>query len=82
MTGLHHTWTIVNSFCRINCSPSDVKGISFRVPQYSCLCPLLFVIYVNDLPFSLQNSRVSMYANDTTISLSSKIKALVTCKMT
>ena len=60
-------------FCRINGSSSDVKGINCGVPQGSCLGPLLFLIYINDLPLSLQKSHVSMYADDTTISLSSKI---------
>ena len=32
----------------------------------------MFLIYINDLPFSLQKFHVSMYADDTAISLSSK----------
>ena len=77
MTGLEHDWFTSyldnrKQFCRIYGSSSDVKGINCRVPQGSCLGPLLFLIYINDLPFSLQKSHVSMYAEDTAISLSSK----------
>ena len=77
VTGLEHDWFTSyldnrKQFCRINGSSSDVKGIDCGVPQGSCLGPLLFLIYINDLPFSLEKSHVSMYADDTTISLSSK----------
>ena len=38
----------------------------------SCLGPLLFLMYVNDLPLALDNAKVTMYADDTSIPYSSK----------
>ena len=55
-----------------NGTSSQLKEITCGVPQGSCLVPLLFLIYINDLPFSLQKSSVGMYADDTAISFSSK----------
>ena len=46
---------------------SSVEEINVGVPQGSCLGPLLFLIYINDLPRSVQGSRMSMYADDTSI---------------
>ena len=51
---------------------SWLEEINCGVLQGSCLGPLLFLIYVNDLPPFLQSSQVTMYADDTTLSHSSK----------
>ena len=77
VTGLEYDWFTSyldnrKQFCRVDGTSSGVRGINCGVPQGSCLGPLLFLIYINDLPFSLQKCHVSMYADDTAISLSSK----------
>ena len=77
VTGLEHDWFTSyldnrKQFCWVDGTSSDVQGMNCGVPQGSCLGPLLFLIYTNDLPFSLQKCHVSMYADDTAISLSSK----------
>ena len=54
-------------FCRVNGVNSKTEGIDVGVLQGSCLGPLLFLIYINDLPQAVQNSTVSMYADDTSL---------------
>ncbi len=54
-------------FCRVNGVSSDTKQIEVGVPQGSCLGPLLFFLYINDLPQAVQGSNVSMYADDTSL---------------
>ena len=46
---------------------SDVLNINIGVPQGSNLGPLLFTIFVNDLPNFIGDGRLSMYADDTII---------------
>ena len=63
--------------CKVNGQLSDLESITTGVPQGSCLGPLLFIIYVNDLHFSLRHSDVNMYADDTSLSFSSKSIQLI-----
>ena len=38
----------------------------------SILGPVLFLLYINDLPLHLESSHITLYADDTTLSLKSK----------
>ena len=56
---------------------SNEKATSTGVPQGSILGPLLFLLYVNDLPLSITNSSLDMYADDSTLYVSGKNKAAI-----
>ena len=44
---------------------SNIQTVNIGVPQGSVLGPLLFMLFVNDLPQYIVNGRCSMYADDT-----------------
>jgi hypothetical protein len=50
-----------------NGSFSNVKNVKCGLPQGSALGTLLFSIFTNDLPLTLNKACVSMYADDSTI---------------
>ena len=57
-------------FCAANGQISMAREVTCGIPQGSCLGPLLFVIYLNDLE-SLKFSQTSIYADDSNVTIAS-----------
>ena len=52
----------------VNGIMSSPREITCGIPQRSILGPLLFIIYMNDLPLSVKEANITMYADDTSLS--------------
>ena len=59
-------------FVTCNNNSSSLKPLSVGVPQGSILHPILFLIFVNDLPNCFKNSKASLYADDSTLTCTGK----------
>ena len=67
-------WYLSNR-CQVtacNNSQSDQAIVPIGVPQGSILGPLLFTVYINDLPDRLEFCDITLYADDTVLFISSK----------
>ena len=54
--------------CLMNGKKSHAREIRCGVPQGSNLGPILFLLYINDLPKCLEATRANLFADDTTLS--------------
>ena len=77
MQGLPQAWyssyiTNRKQFVKVGNTESSLKTIMCGVPQGSTLGPLLFPLYINDLPESQRKLIFRIFADDTKIFYSSK----------
>ncbi|CAB4008241.1 Hypothetical predicted protein [Paramuricea clavata] len=57
--------------CKIGQTISEPQTIRSGVPQGSNLGPLLFLVYINDLPNCLKYTKANMFADDTNLTTAS-----------
>ena len=56
---------------------SESENVICGVPQGSILGPLLFLIFINDLPLHINNVLTDLYADDTTLYYIGKSQACI-----
>ena len=55
---------------------SSVAIVRHGIPQGSILGPLLFIVFINDLPLYVTSSRIDLYADDTTLTSSTNYSSI------
>ena len=84
--GLSNKWfesylTGRKQFVSIDNIDSQLKDVTYVVPQDSVLGPLLFLIYVNDLHEAIKYSKVHHFADDTYLLYTNKSLKSISKKM-
>ena len=65
-------------YCAANGRESWARKVTCGIPQSSCLGPLLFIIYLNDFEKCLIDSKASLCADDTHVTvLSTSVEDLI-----
>jgi retron-type reverse transcriptase len=60
-----------SQYCQVNGGISKQSSMISGIPQGSIIDPLLFLLYINDLPNCLNSVKCNMFADDTQIDTSS-----------
>ena len=58
-----------SQFVSIKGKKSSTRAVHYGVPQGSVLAPLLFSLFINDLPQSIHNGEMFLFADDATLSV-------------
>ena len=61
----------MKQLCQVDGISSNLQYIKCGVPKGSFLGPLLFLLFINAIPLSLHDSKVTMYADDTSLAYAS-----------
>ena len=75
--GIAHDWfrsylSHRKQYVKINGSMSSIKDIEHGVPQGSILGPLLFILFINDMPNIFPGAHFILYADDANIIITGK----------
>ena len=77
VSGKAHDWfrsylSNRTQYCQVNGKLSEPRTIITGIPQGSILGPLLFLVYINDLPNCLKKADCDMFADDTQLGTATK----------
>ena len=83
IAGTAHNWfssylSNRSQYCQVDGNLSQPSSVLGGIPQGSILGPLLFLLYINDLPNCLSDTKCNMFADDTQLDRSSSDVNIVT----